>query len=46
MRALSLSADISLGEEEKISPWEMVLSVGAALLGVVGIFLALPMFIS
>ncbi|MCD8163322.1 MAG: DUF1385 domain-containing protein [Synergistaceae bacterium] len=46
MRALSLSADISLGEEEKISPWEMVLSIGAALLGVVGIFLALPMFIS
>ena len=46
MRALSMSADISLGEEEKISPWEMALSIGAALIGVVGIFLALPMFIS
>ena len=46
MKALSLSADISLGEEEKISPLEMALSVGAALLGVVGIFLALPMFVS
>ena len=46
MKALSLSADISHGEEEKISPFEMVLSVGAALLGVVGIFLALPMFVS
>ncbi len=46
MRALSLSADISLGEEEKISPLETALSVGAAMLGVVGIFLALPMFVS
>ncbi len=46
MHALSMSADISLGEEETISPWEMALSIGAALVGVVGIFLALPMFIS
>ena len=46
MRALSMSADISLGEEEKITPLETALSVGAALLGVVGIFVALPMFAS
>ena len=46
MHALSMSADISLGEEENISPWEMALSIAAALVAVVGIFLALPMFVS
>ncbi len=46
MKALSLSADISLGEEEKISPLEMVGSVAVALLAVVGLFVALPMFVS
>lgn len=46
MRALSMSADISLGEEEKITPFETALSVAAALLGVVAIFVALPMFAS
>ncbi|MDO4988648.1 MAG: DUF1385 domain-containing protein [Synergistes sp.] len=46
MRALSMSADISLGEEEKISPFETFISVAVALLGVVGLFIALPMFFS
>ena len=46
MRALSMSADISLGEEEKITPFETALSVAAALLGVVAIFDVLPMFAS
>ncbi|KEJ91293.1 DUF1385 domain-containing protein [Synergistes jonesii] len=46
MKALSISADISLGEEEKISPLEGALSIGAALLGVVVLFIALPMLLS
>ncbi len=46
MRALSLSAEISLGEEEKISPLETVLSIAAAVLGVGLLFIALPMFVS
>ena len=46
MRALSMSADISLGEEEKITPIESAVSICAALLGVVAIFVALPMFVS
>ena len=46
MRALSMSAEISLGEEEKISPLEMFVSVAVALIAVVGLFLALPMFVS
>lgn len=46
MRALSMSADISLGEEEKISPLEMCGSIAVAIIGVVGLFLALPMFVS
>lgn len=46
MRALSISADISLGEDDKISPLETVMSIVVALIAVVGIFLALPMFIS
>ena len=46
MRALSLSAEISLGEEEKISTFETVLSVTVALLGVGLLFIALPMFVS
>ena len=45
MRALSMSADISLGEEEKMSPWETAASIGVALLAVVGLFVALPMFV-
>ncbi|MDO5115781.1 MAG: DUF1385 domain-containing protein [Synergistaceae bacterium] len=46
MKALSISADISLGEEEKISPMETALSIAVALVGVVGLFIALPMFVS
>ena len=46
MRALSKSADISLGEEENISPFETAISIAAALVGVVFFFLALPMFLS
>lgn len=46
MRALSLSAEISLGEEEKISPLEMFFSIAVAIAAVVGLFIALPMFLS
>lgn len=46
MKALSMSADISLGEEEKISPVETAVSVIVALAAVVGLFVALPMFVS
>ncbi len=46
MRALSLSAEISLGEEEKITPLETALTIAAALVCVGGIFVALPMFAS
>lgn len=45
-RALSVSAEISLGEEDKISPLEMILSICIAVFAVVGVFLALPMLIS
>lgn len=46
MKALSKSAEISLGEEEKITPLEMVGSVAIAIVAVVGLFVALPMFVS
>lgn len=46
MRALSISADRSLGEEEIISTLEMIMSVVFAIFAVVAVFLALPMFIS
>lgn len=46
MRALSLSAEISLGEEESISPLEMIISIAVALVAVVVFFVALPMFVS
>lgn len=46
MKALSLSAEISLGEEDKISPLEMALSIAVAIFAVIGLFIALPMFVA
>jgi len=46
MKALSVSAEISLGEEDKISPLEMAASVAVAIFAVVGLFVAFPMFVS
>lgn len=46
MRALSLSAEISLGEEEKISPLEMAGAIAVAIFAVGGLFVALPMISS
>lgn len=46
MRALSQSAQVALGEEEKITPREMVLSVVVALLAVVGLFVAFPVWLA
>jgi uncharacterized protein YqhQ len=45
-RALSISAEISLGEEETISWYEMLFPVLIAIVAVVGLFIALPMFAS
>ena len=46
MNALSISAEVSLGEEDTFSPWELVVSILFALVFVVGLFIALPMFLS
>lgn len=47
-RALTLSAQVSLGEaeEQKLSPWELILSLSVAVAGVVFLFLLLPLWIS
>lgn len=44
IKALSRSADISLGEEENLSPAETVGTIVIAFIAVVGLFIALPMF--
>ena len=47
-RALTRSAQISLGEEEdeKLSPWELALSLGVAVVAVVFLFALLPLWVS
>ena len=45
-RALDKSAQIALGEEEKITPKEMFITVLVAILAVVGLFIALPLWLS
>ncbi len=46
MKALSLSAERALGEEESFSLLETVISVGFAIFMVVGLFIALPVWLS
>ena len=46
MKALSLSAEISLGEEDNITPLEMAGAVAVAIFAVAGLFVALPMLVS
>ncbi len=46
IRALNRSAELYLGEEEKITFWEMLLSVVIAVVAVVGLFIAFPVWIS
>lgn len=46
IRALSISAERALGEEDSFSFWEMALSIGVAILMVGGLFIALPVWIS
>ena len=46
IRALSISAERALGEEDSFSFWEMALSIGIAVLMVGGLFIALPVWIS
>lgn len=43
-KALSLSAEVSLGEEESLGTWGLVLSIGTAVVAVVALFVALPLF--
>jgi len=45
-KALSLSAEVALGEEEQVSWWEMALTVGIALLLVAGLFVAFPVWLT
>lgn len=45
-RAISLSAQVALGEEEKIGPLELIATFAVAILGVVGLFIVLPVWIS
>lgn len=45
-RAISLSAQVALGEEEKIGPLELVATFAVAILGVVGLFIILPVWLS
>lgn len=45
-KALSLSAEVALGEEEKVSGWEMALTVFIALVLVGGLFVAFPVWIT
>ena len=45
-KALSLSAEVALGEEEQVSWWEMALTVGIALFLVAGLFVAFPVWLT
>lgn len=45
-RALDRSAQIAVGEEEKITAKEMFVTVAVAILAVVGLFIALPLWLS
>jgi uncharacterized protein YqhQ len=45
-RALSLSAEVALGEEQQVSWWEMALTVGIALLLVVALFVGFPVWLT
>lgn len=46
MRALNLSAEVALGEEEQIKPWQFLLSILFAFFIVIVLFIALPVFLS
>ena len=46
MKALSISADVNLGEKEELSPFEMVVAILFALVAVLIFFVALPMYAS
>lgn len=45
-KAISLSAQVALGEEEKIGPLELVVTFAVAILGVVGLFIILPVWLA
>lgn len=45
-KALSISTEVNLGEEDKLAPLEMAGAIAVAILAVVGLFVAFPMFVS
>jgi len=46
IRALNRSAQISLGDDESITFWEMSLSIAVAIVAVVGLFILLPVWVA
>jgi len=46
IKALNRSAELYLGKEEKIKWYEMFLSIGVAIVAVVGLFIAFPVWLS
>jgi len=46
IRALNRSAEIALGEQEKMTKKDFILAIAIAILAVVGLFIALPLWIS
>lgn len=46
MKALSRSASIALGEEESVGFWEIAVTFVVAIVAVVGLFIALPVWVS
>jgi len=45
-KALTISTEVNLGEEDKMTPLEMIGAIAVAIFAVVGLFVALPMFLS
>jgi uncharacterized protein YqhQ len=46
IKALNKSAEIALGEQEKLSKRDFIIAVSIAIIAVVGLFIALPLWIS
>lgn len=45
-RALSRSANIALGEDDEMTWWDMTLTIALSMIMVIGLFVALPVFLS
>lgn len=46
MKALNRSAQLALDDDESITPFETIVSVGIAVIAVVGLFIALPLWVA